>query len=180
MHVLPEPIQFGSFRFVEHQTDQLIIFTIVQGQRDHFVDRHDAGVAQSRGKQLSELIELCQQSGLRLTAVTDQDRNLVDHWLVAIGPCGFSTCDSDVAGQRAGTLHRRLIQYLHLDTAFEPRRLMQHRRDNELTPLHQFQWNGHLLNKRSLNTQVGLGHFSALGMTSESKCLLICSRRLRS
>ncbi len=71
--LVPQAIQLGRLFAVEHQPPQLVVFAIEQVERDHFVDRDDAGVTERGRKQLSEFVEGGRESPLGGTLRPDHD-----------------------------------------------------------------------------------------------------------
>ena len=52
VQLVPQSIELGGLSIIQHQSPQLIVFAMEQGQRHDLVHRHDLGVAQRRRKQL--------------------------------------------------------------------------------------------------------------------------------
>ena len=50
IQLIPQPIKSLLLLFIEHQSTKLIVLSIEQRKRDHFIDRNDLGVAQ-RGRE---------------------------------------------------------------------------------------------------------------------------------
>ena len=73
MQFLPEPVQFGGFGLIEHQSHQIFIFAVVDSQGDDFIDGDDFGVAQCGGKEFAKFVEGGFKAGSGAAAIVDDD-----------------------------------------------------------------------------------------------------------
>src|SRR5437773_2610823 len=57
VEILPESVQPGLLRIVEHQPREMIVLSIEQGEREDLVDRHDLVEAEGSRKQAAKRIQ---------------------------------------------------------------------------------------------------------------------------
>ena len=87
----------------------MIVFAIVQRQRDNFIDRNNFRVTQCRRKQITKFIKVVQQSFAGCTVFADKNRCVVADRFVAVGPCGLATGDTFATGRKSGNVVRALL-----------------------------------------------------------------------
>ena len=129
MQLVPEPVEPGLLRLVEHEPGEVLVLAMEQRERDGLVDRHDLGVAEGGGEQAcgSRRTPPRSASGLALPSLTRigeayDVRRLSD----VQDPSGVR--HRHLAGEQPGLARRLAGDHLELDAPFRPRVLVERRR----------------------------------------------------
>ena len=154
MHLIPQAIQLGRLSFVQHQALQMIIFTIVQRQGNHFINRHNLGVTKSSRKQVAEIVKFFQQSFSSRAVLRHQNRSVVTNGLITVGPCCLTTFDRGCTRRKTGELLGFRRQNLQLYGAFRTSLGMQGSRRDKLAAFHKVSRNHNFDDRWSLHTEI--------------------------
>ena len=98
MKLVPEPVEMGLLRIVEHQSLEMLVLAVVERQRDDLVDRDNLGIAKGRGEKLAEVVEGGLDPLPRSAVLVDQDRSAETGPGIARCPRTINNSDCHVAG----------------------------------------------------------------------------------
>ena len=96
----------------------MMVFAVIERERDDLIDGHDFRVAERGGKNLAELVQRGLDATVRGAAVVHDDRRGVNDGLIVVSPGALAAGNCRRAGDQARCCGGPVREHLKLHAAF--------------------------------------------------------------